>query len=398
VPNGCGTIVCQAAASGARASEEIQRTLPKTGRASGSYFATIGVRGSRKNSTQAAATGGETGPIVACDLARARRRLSLFLQLIPGVVEAAEGREDAAVLALLFHTVLTKCQPIIFIGRMGGEEPKKAKPRAAQHSAEVVPLQSAAIPSAQPAKLSVSEALKVVRMLAADTANIAVISHGKKRAGQRKIIRREIELCVQRGTISEGPFVNQRGNWQMNFCRRAAGEEIMRGGDRVGNQADRHHHILRKEASMYHYTESGLDNVFLVDGYAFHKTPYGKGVSIQNTEGLHKVIGRWLVSLPRSLNGAELRFLRLEMEATQRDLAALVGTSEQTLRLWEKHRNKPLPGSPDRLVRAIYSEYSGGDGTIRRMLDRLTELDQVKVGRMRFHRTSSGWKSASLAA
>jgi hypothetical protein len=86
------------------------------------------------------------------------------------------------------------------------------------------------------------------------------------------------------------------------------------------------------------------------------------------------------------------------MEATQRDLAALVGTSEQTLRLWEKHRNKPLPGSPDRLVRATYSEYSGGDGTIRRMLDRLTELDQVKVGRMRFHRTSSGWKSASLAA
>jgi hypothetical protein len=109
---------------------------------------------------------------------------------------------------------------------MGGEEPKKAKPRAAQHSAEVVPLQSAAIPSAQPAKLSVSEALKVVRMLAADTANIAVISHGKKRAGQRKITRRQIELCVQRGTISEGPFVNQRGNWQMNFCRRAAGEEI----------------------------------------------------------------------------------------------------------------------------------------------------------------------------
>jgi putative transcriptional regulator len=35
----------------------------------------------------------------------------------------------------------------------------------------------------------------------------------------------------------------------------------------------------------------------------------------------------------RPLNRAELRFLRLEMETTQRDLAALVGTSEQTLRL-----------------------------------------------------------------
>ena len=143
---------------------------------------------------------------------------------------------------------------------------------------------------------------------------------------------------------------------------------------------------------MYHYVESGLDDVFLVNGYQHHKTPYGKGVSIQNTEGLHKAIGRGLVSLPRPLNGAELRFLRLEMETTQRDLAALVGTSEQTLRLWEKHQNKPLPGSADRLVRAIYSEYIGGDGTIRRMLDRLAELDQVKVSRMSFQQPSKGWK------
>jgi putative transcriptional regulator len=160
-------------------------------------------------------------------------------------------------------------------------------------------------------------------------------------------------------------------------------------------QAARHQHILRKEASMYHYTESGLDDVFLVNGYRVHKTAYGKGVSIENTEGLHKAIGRWLVSLPRPLNGAELRFLRLEMETTQRDLAALIGTSEQTLRLWEKHRSKPLLGSPDRLVRAIYSEYSGGDGTIRRMLDRLAELDQVKVGRMNFRQTNGGWKQTT---
>jgi putative transcriptional regulator len=152
---------------------------------------------------------------------------------------------------------------------------------------------------------------------------------------------------------------------------------------------------MRKEASMYHYTESGLDDVFLVNGYHIHKTPYGKGVSIENTEGLHKAIGRGLISLPRPLNGAELRFLRLEMEITQRDLAALVGTTEQSLRLWEKHRGKPLPGSADRLVRAIYSEYIGGDGTVRRMLDRLAQLDQVKVERMSFRQTPSGWKRAS---
>ena len=64
----------------------------------------------------------------------------------------------------------------------------------------------------------------------------------------------------------------------------------------------------------YHYRESGLDNIFLIDGFRVHKTKYGRGVSIDNTEGLHKAIGRWLIDLPKPLNGAELRFLRLEMD------------------------------------------------------------------------------------
>jgi hypothetical protein len=112
---------------------------------------------------------------------------------------------------------------------MAEDEPKakpKAAPPKAQRSAEVVSLQSVAIPLDQPNTLSAPEALKVVRMLAADTANIVVIPYGAKRAKQRKITRRQLELCVQKGTISEGPFVNQHGNWQMNFFRRAAGEEI----------------------------------------------------------------------------------------------------------------------------------------------------------------------------
>src|ERR1700730_8979774 len=114
-----------------------------------------------------------------------------------------------------------------------------------------------------------------------------------------------------------------------------------------------------EEADMYHYIESGLDNIFLENGFRVHKTPYGEGVSIENTEGLHKAIGRWLVALPKPLNGAELRFLRLEMEAPHRGLAAILGTKEQTLRLWERSRKKAMPGSADRLLRALYSEYVG---------------------------------------
>jgi putative transcriptional regulator len=141
----------------------------------------------------------------------------------------------------------------------------------------------------------------------------------------------------------------------------------------------------------YHYTESGLDNVYLLDGYTVHKTPYGKGVSIQNTEGLHKAIGKGLIEQPRPLNGAELRFIRTEMELTQRSLAGMIGTEEQTLRLWEKKRDQFMPGAAERLLRAIYSEFLGNDVHIKRMLEKLADLDRVEGGKACFTR-KNGWK------
>jgi putative transcriptional regulator len=143
---------------------------------------------------------------------------------------------------------------------------------------------------------------------------------------------------------------------------------------------------------MYHYKESGLDNVYLENGYTVHQTPYGEGVSIKNTEGLHKAIGRWLVSVPKPLNGAELRFCRTEMEQTQKHLAGVIGATEQTLRLWERHRTKAIPGPADRLIRALYAEYIGGDGHVRRMLEKLAELDQLEHARASFRATNNHWK------
>ena len=39
---------------------------------------------------------------------------------------------------------------------------------------------------------------------------------------------------------------------------------------------------------VYHYTESGLNNVFLENGVSIHEAVYGKGVSIMDTDGLHR--------------------------------------------------------------------------------------------------------------
>jgi Domain of unknown function (DUF4258) len=105
---------------------------------------------------------------------------------------------------------------------MGGPDDPGKKPGPLP----VVRPEQRAIPREQPAHLSAALALKVVRLIAADTDNIVVIPYGRRRAQQRNITRRQIELCVQKGTIVEGPFLNQHGNWQMNFYRHAAGEEV----------------------------------------------------------------------------------------------------------------------------------------------------------------------------
>jgi hypothetical protein len=102
---------------------------------------------------------------------------------------------------------------------MSDQGPARPKPRAAQ----IIDLRAV---KEQPADLAEADALRLIRILAEDTNNIVVISHGRKQTKLRRIARRQIELCVQRGTITEGPFVNSRGNWQVNLSRHAAGEEV----------------------------------------------------------------------------------------------------------------------------------------------------------------------------
>lgn len=147
----------------------------------------------------------------------------------------------------------------------------------------------------------------------------------------------------------------------------------------------------------YHYTECGLDYVYLENGYELHDTPYGTGVSIHHTEQLHKLIGNWIVDLPRPLTGAELRFLRLELEMTQRNLAAVLGTEEQTLRRWEKARAREIPGTADRLLRVLYGDYHFGDGSVRRMVERLAHLDQIERAPLHVREDRNKWHPACEA-
>jgi hypothetical protein len=77
-----------------------------------------------------------------------------------------------------------------------------------------------------PAKVGRSQALAMVREIASRKKGVALVGHARTRMEQRGITRRQVASCLQKGVITEGPFLNNHGNWQVNVSRLAAGEQI----------------------------------------------------------------------------------------------------------------------------------------------------------------------------
>ena len=144
---------------------------------------------------------------------------------------------------------------------------------------------------------------------------------------------------------------------------------------------------------MYHYIESGLRHVWLTNGYTVKQTPYGEAVSIQDAEGLHRLIGSIIARRPR-LTGPELRFLRKEMGMSQKALADFVGTSEQSVSLWE--RRGRVPKAEDRLIKLAYLEKvdKNGNVKIKDTIERLNELDNTSFEKLKLTKGRE-WKEAA---
>lgn len=104
---------------------------------------------------------------------------------------------------------------------------------------------------------------------------------------------------------------------------------------------------------VLHYTDCGLDNIFLSNGYESEIMDGEEYVTIQNLDGLHEAIGLHIVLERKAPNGSEIRFLRNEMGLSQYQLGAKLSVSDQSVARWEKGQ-ADIPGTAIFSIKTLY--------------------------------------------
>ena len=149
-------------------------------------------------------------------------------------------------------------------------------------------------------------------------------------------------------------------------------------------------HNNEKDKKPLHYTACGLDDIYLMSGYAVVKTAHGDGTSIKNLDELHLAIGRNLAERKKVLSAKELRFLRKHMNLTQSELGKLLGLTSQQVARWEKDESD-ISGAAEFLLRAYFIQHAGGILNLQKLVSALDEIDAPAHAKSFFAKTASGW-------
>lgn len=125
---------------------------------------------------------------------------------------------------------------------------------------------------------------------------------------------------------------------------------------------------------MYHYIESGLPNVHLKNGYSIDVIDDEEYTSIDALDGLHRVLARTIASKAIPLTSAEFKFLRIELNLSQRILGKRFGVSEQTIARYEKGQSE-IPRTTDAALRSLYMESIEQNNSVSYFLDLLANYE-----------------------
>lgn len=144
----------------------------------------------------------------------------------------------------------------------------------------------------------------------------------------------------------------------------------------------------------YHYIDCGLDNVWLIGGVERMETPYGPATSIHDLDELHYAIAMDIIS-SKKMKGAEFRFLRMELELSQKGLAEILRATEQQIHRWENDKCE-IPGPAQVALSSYYLESMDEGSRMKDLLDRYAELDNLidGNGERLFSLNNDHWESS----
>ena len=141
---------------------------------------------------------------------------------------------------------------------------------------------------------------------------------------------------------------------------------------------------------MYQYTDGGLQNVWLVNGFEIRQTPFGEAVSFHDIDGLTEAICLTLTRKIGLLSGMEFRYIRSAgMLLSQESLGQQFGIVDQTIARWEKEDR--VPRWADNLIRLFYGAHAQGNEPIRRAVDRVKTVDRLINQRIVIEESQGHW-------
>jgi DNA-binding transcriptional regulator YiaG len=142
---------------------------------------------------------------------------------------------------------------------------------------------------------------------------------------------------------------------------------------------------------MYHYTDGGLKNVWLANGYEIQKTPHGEGVSFHNLDGLTRSICLALTRKTSVLTGSEFRYIRSAgMLLSQPALGQLMGIDGQSVARWEK--TSKVPRWADKLVRLFYTAQAEGSEPIAKAVERIKTVERLVKQKIVVKESRGRWR------
>jgi DNA-binding transcriptional regulator YiaG len=141
---------------------------------------------------------------------------------------------------------------------------------------------------------------------------------------------------------------------------------------------------------MYHYTDGGLRNVWLANGYEIKKTPFGEGVAFHNLDGLTTSICIALTKKAGVLTGSEFRYIRSAgMLLSQPALGKLLGIDGQSVARWEK--TGKVPKWADKLVRLVFLAQAQGNEPISSAVERVKTVERLVKQRIVVKESRGQW-------